>query len=154
MNIRLAALLILPVVFLCGGCWRSGTQPETNGAVPTPVPTVPDFRGQRDAALQAEADRIAPLLGRMPRVGVFVVDEPIEKKGGETERGVAYTTCTPDKRPTVFLKKAFREKANDKQLVNILKHEMTHAWFCSQGVQTGHDARFRAKFREIGGFGN
>lgn len=54
----------------------------------------------------------------------------------------------------IYMKKVFYEKNNQKQIVNILKHELTHAWQCRRGGMRGHDAEFRKKFTEAGGFGN
>ena len=89
----------------------------------------------------------------MPSVPVYLTNEPIIKGGSKTEGGVAYNVGE-SKNPTIYFKRAFYDKANHKQLVNIIKHELTHAWFCRQGVQAGHDPRFREKFTQVGGFGN
>ncbi len=90
----------------------------------------------------------------MPSVPIFIKDEPITKNGTNTERGVAYTVCENYENPTIFVKKVFYQKANRKQRVNILKHELTHAWFCRKRISAGHDAGFREKFKHVGGFGN
>lgn len=105
-------------------------------------------------ALQTEADRLLKLFDDMPAVPVFVKDAPVLKKGTNVETSVAYTDCQNKTNPTIYVKRVFYAKANQKQLTNILKHEMTHAWFCRQGVAASHDARFRRKFKEVGGFGN
>jgi hypothetical protein len=105
--------------------------------------------------LQAEADALLHLFDNMPKVPVFIRDEPILKSGTNTERGAAFTHCTPQQFPTVFIKKVFYQKANQKQLINALKHELTHAWLCRQGLMSvGHNEIFRQKFSEVGGFGN
>lgn len=126
--------------------------------LPEPLPTVVKIETkenfERSAKLQTETDALLPLFGKMPPVPVFLKDEIINKQGSNIERGVAYTACENKNQPTIFVKKVFFEKANKKQLVNILKHELTHAYFCRQEVQEGHDARFRKKFTEVGGFGN
>ena len=120
---------------------------------PTQTPTPkPDF--ETDARLQIQANSLLKLFGNMPYVPVFIKDEPIIKTGSETQKGVAYTTCENKKDPTIFVKKIFYQKANEKQLTNILKHELVHAWFCRQGEIIGHDERFRKKFKEVGGIGN
>lgn len=125
---------------------------------PTPQPIIkqtPEKENfERDAKLQAQTDALLPLFGKMPRVSVYLKDEIVNKNGSETERGVAYTACENRNQPTIFIKKIFYQKANQKQLTNILKHELTHAYFCQQGTQAGHDERFRKKFKEVGGFGN
>jgi hypothetical protein len=110
-------------------------------------------KNEINTKLQSETDALLPLFNKMPQVPVYIKDEPIIKNGSETQRGVAYTTCVK-KEPTLYIKKAFYEKANNKQLTNILKHELVHSWFCRQGIKTGHDERFRKKFKSIGGFGN
>lgn len=105
--------------------------------------------------LQTEADALLPLFDNMPRVPVFIKDEPILKSGTNTETGAAYTHCYPREFPAIFVKKIFYQKANQKQLVNALKHELTHAWLCRQGLMSvGHNEVFRQKFTEVGGFGN
>lgn len=124
-------------------------------STPTPSPKVtPEKDFERNAKLQADTDELLPLFDKMPPVPVYLRDEIINKKGTNTERGVAYTTCENRNLPVIFIKKLFYEKANRKQLVNILKHELTHAWQCRQGVTWGHDEAFRRKFAEVGGFGN
>jgi hypothetical protein len=90
----------------------------------------------------------------MPAVPVYLTDEPILRSGTNTESGVAYTHCVGHEIPSIFVKKDFYRKTNRKQLTNILKHEMTHAWLCRQRLMSGHDGRFRRKFEAIGGFGN
>jgi len=76
------------------------------------------------------------------------------KSGTSIERGVAYTLCETSEKPVIFVKKSFYENTNRQQLVNILKHELTHAWLCRQNLMSGHDEIFRRKFAEVGGFGN
>jgi hypothetical protein len=115
---------------------------------------VSDKKGIKDAKLQSQSDKLLPLFNKMPSVPVLIIDEPILKTGSETQKGVGYTICLTGDNPTIYLKKEFLNKANQKQLVNILKHELVHAYFCRQGVQAGHDERFRKKFKEVGGIGN
>ena len=104
--------------------------------------------------LQTDANVLLNLFDNMPPVSVYLKDEPVIKSGTNTERGVAYTQCEQHEKPTIFIKKSFYENANRKQLDNILKHELTHAWLCRQRLMTGHDEGFRRKFAEVGGFGN
>lgn len=106
------------------------------------------------ADLQAKADTFLHLFDNMPTVPFYLKDEPILKTGTNTERGLAYTICEPNNKPTIFIKKVFYQKANLRQLNNVVKHELVHAWFCRKGVQVGHDEQFRKKFESIGGFGN
>lgn len=109
---------------------------------------------ERNTKLQTESDALLTLFDKMPQVPIFLKDEVINKEGTNTERGVAYTTCENNNKPTIFMKKVFYEKANRKQLVNILKHELTHAWQCRRQYTWGHDEKFRKKFKQVGGFGN
>lgn len=109
---------------------------------------------ETNAKLQAEADALLPLFDKMLPVTVYLKDEIINPKGSTIERGVAYTTCAQRNQPAIYLKKIFYTKANRRQLINILKHELTHSYFCRKGSQQGHDAQFRQKFTEVGGFGN
>jgi hypothetical protein len=109
---------------------------------------------QRNENLQAEADSLLELFDKMPAVPVFLKDEPVIKNGTNSERGVGYTYCRAGGEPEIFIKKIFYETANSRQLTNILKHELTHAWLCRQGKMSGHDDNFRRKFTEVGGFGN
>lgn len=113
-----------------------------------------DDRFGRDENLQAESDALLSLFDDMPPVPVYLTDEPFLESGTNTEKGSAYTHCYGHEHPTIFVKKIFYQKANRKQLVNLLKHEMTHAWLCRQRLMSGHDANFRRKFSEIGGVGN
>ncbi len=108
---------------------------------------------EKDEKLQTQTDSLLPLFDNMPPTPVYLKDEAILKSGNEAQLRVAYAICE-NKKPTIFVKKIFYQKANQKQLVNILKHELTHAWFCRQGIKAEHDARFRKKFESIGGFGN
>lgn len=128
------------------------SQPE-NSATPFPTPAKPVENFERDMKLQAETDKLVKLFG-LRIVPVYLKDEIINKYRTNTERGVAYTTCTEKAQPIIFVKKVFYEKANRKQLVNILKHELTHAWQCSQDLTWGHDEKFYKKFRSVGGIGN
>jgi predicted SprT family Zn-dependent metalloprotease len=89
----------------------------------------------------------------MPSVPIYLKDEPIIKNGTNTEKGLAYTICESNK-PTIFIKKVFYQTKNQKQIDNVIKHELVHAYFCRQGVQVGHNKLWRDKFRSIGGFGN
>jgi hypothetical protein len=109
---------------------------------------------EKDLRLQTQADLLLNLFDNMPQVPVFIKDEPILKTGTNTERGLGYTTCENKNVPTVYIKKAFYQKNNQIQIINILKHELTHAYFCRQGMQVDHDSRWRKKFESIGGFGN
>jgi hypothetical protein len=113
-----------------------------------------DEKLERNLKLQSQTDSLLKLFDKMPSVPVYLKDEPIIKNGTNVEHGVAYTDCGKNKSPTIYIKKVFYEKANQKQLVNILKHELTHAWQCKKGIMSGHDTEFRKKFTEVGGFGN
>lgn len=145
------AAFFLSIMIFATACSKTAQPSSTPAPTATPVP---EHKGARNPGLQSEVNKILPLFKTMTKVDAYVVDEPIEKTGSEVEKGVAYTTCSPSKIPVLYIKKSFYGRANQQQLTNILKHELTHAWFCTQGVQTGHDARFRAKFKEVGGFGN
>jgi hypothetical protein len=121
----------------------------------TPFKTSPTAeKTEQNEKLQAEADALLPLFDEMPPVTVSITDAPVLKSGSSIETGVAYTICEKKNQPDIFVKKVFYEKANRKQIVNILKHELTHAWQCRGEMMWGHDARFRKKFEEVGGFGN
>ncbi|HEX8250313.1 MAG TPA: SprT-like domain-containing protein [Pyrinomonadaceae bacterium] len=114
----------------------------------------PDDKFDSDGKLQAEADALLLLFDNMPPVPIYLTDEPFLKSGTNTEKGAAYTHCYNHDTPAIFVKKTFYQTTNRKQLVNLLKHEMTHAWLCRQRLMSGHDERFRRKFSEIGGVGN
>lgn len=128
--------------------------------MPTSQPHAPEIvvseiQFDSDKNLQAAADALLSLFDNMPPVPVYLKDEPILKSGTNTERGAAYTQCSRQALPTIFVKKIFYQKTNRKQLVNLLKHELTHAWLCRQrAMSVGHDAAFREKFTQVGGFGN
>lgn len=133
----------------------SGNQTAANNSQNQTVKkVVPEEKFERDEKLQAEADALLPLFDKMASVPVYVKDEAILKGGTNTEKGIAYTDCKDHKTPTIFVKKNFYRKTNRKQIVNMLKHELTHAWLCRQEIMWGHDERFYKKFRQIGGFGN
>lgn len=104
--------------------------------------------------LQSKADNLLNLFDKMSSVPIYLKEEPILKSGSNTERGVAYTNCPTNKNPAIIIKKQFYEHANQKQLTNIIKHELTHSWLCRQNLMFGHDEMFRKKFSEVGGFGN
>jgi hypothetical protein len=143
----LSCLVVGVVVYL-----DRSREPVAVDAVPA-VPAVtnpPDT----DAALQAEADDLLSFFDSMPSVPVYLSDEPIKKDGTNTERGVAYTNCDDMHVPSIVFKRDFRDRVNDKQRTNILKHELTHAWLCRKRLMNGHDELFRRKFESIGGFGN
>ena len=101
---------------------------------------------EKNSQLQVKADTFLNLFDNMPTVPFYLKDEPILKTGTNTERGLAYTICEPGNKPTIFIKKVFYQKANQKQIDNVVKHELVHAWFCRKGVQVGHDEQFRKKF--------
>ena len=107
-----------------------------------------------DHSLQARADSLLPLFGGMEPIPFYTIDEPVIHEGSNAERGVAYTVCEGRERPTVYVKKTYFESANRRMLINTLKHEMTHAWLCREGLMSGHDSLFRRKFESVGGAGN
>jgi hypothetical protein len=110
---------------------------------------------ESDDKLQAEADALLFLFDNMPPVRVHLKNEAMNKSAAtNTERGAAYTFCYEQENPVIFVKQIFYKTANRKQLVNLLKHELTHAWLCRQRRMSGHDAEFRRKFTAVGGFGN
>lgn len=132
----------------------SGNLNVNNSNAANLSPEQTDKTLKKDARLQADADALLHFFDKMPSVPVYLKDVPILSGGTNVERGVAFTDCVEKKYPTIFIKKSFYDKNNRKQLVNILKHELTHAWLCRQGAMSGHDERFRKKFKEVGGFGN
>jgi hypothetical protein len=111
------------------------------------------FNIEEDPGLQTKAAALLPLFDSMPPVPIFTTDEPILRAGTNTETGIAYTYCLGNKTPYMIVKKAFLN-ANRIQIINMLKHELTHAWLCRQSLMYGHDYRFHEKFEEVGGFGN
>jgi hypothetical protein len=125
---------------------------------PTQIPTISklpiDENVEKNSKLQAETNALLPFFNNMPQVPVYLKDEIINKEGSNTERGVAYTICDNQNQPIIFVKKVFYRKNNRKQIKNILKHELTHAWQCRQGIMWGHGEDFQKKFKEVGGFGN
>ncbi len=135
---------------------KPNEQPAVSQPQPSATPKVkePEKQHRRDFKLQGQTDRLVKLFGEMPLVPVYLSDEIINKEGTNTERGVAYTTCSKKDKPEIFVKNVFYEKANQKQLVNILKHELTHAWQCHQDLTWGHHEQFYKKFRSVGGIGN
>lgn len=154
--------LLIPVLslFLFGCGQTAQIQPAVSNSQNQAAPKKdienkpePDKKLQ-DKKLQAETDALLPLFDDMPSVPVYPTDEPVIKSGTNTERAVAYTRCENRRFPSIFVKKNFYQKVNRRQLVNILKHELTHAWLCRQEMPWGHDERFRRKFKQIGGFGN
>lgn len=158
MNLKVLILFVLLMVMIssCKSSPQSNIEVTNENIVSSnPTPTTapkPDY--ETNPKLQIQANSLLKLFGNMPIVPVYIKDEPIIRTGSETQKGVAYTTCENKKDPTIFVKKVFYQKTNEKQLNNILKHELVHAWFCRQGEIIGHDERFRKKFKEIGGFGN
>ncbi len=126
--------------------------------VPTPQLTaetpISREKSDRNDNVQAETDALLSFFDQMPPVPVFLKEEPIIVSGTNTERAVAYTDCAAHDNPTITVKESFYQKANHIQIVNILKHELTHAWLCRQELMSGHDARFRQKFAQVGGIGN
>lgn len=139
----------------------SPKQPEQFQPIPPPIAEktpaanpVSDHL-ERDEKLQNETNALLPLFDKMPTVPIFLTDEAITKSGGSTEKGVAFTDCDHNDQPSIFIKQTFYRKANQKQIVNILKHELTHAWLCRQHqMSVGHGPAFRQKFKQVGGFGN
>ena len=122
-----------------------------------PLPTIEKpaaGQAEYNEFLQTESDALLPLFDSMPPVAVYLTAQPILKSGSSVETGVAYTRCDSSEQPVIYIKKDFYEKTNRKQLVNILKHELTHAWLCRQNLMSGHDELFRRKFTAVGGFGN
>lgn len=146
MNLKRTALEFLLALAMLFSLFST---PTTTGKF-SPIADRPQFI----ESLQNESDALLPLFDEMPSVAVYVADQPIDKSGSSIEKGVAYTSCERNDKPYIFIKKDFYEKTNRKQLVNILKHELTHAWLCRQNLMAGHDELFRRKFTEVGGFGN
>ena len=158
MKLRYLFIFIIFISAALVGWWlfaRSAKPVPASTPAPVKVEKTPEKENfERDEKIQAETDRLLPLFDRMARVPVYLKDEVVNREGTNTERGVAYTTCENDDQPTIFVKKVFYQKANRKQLVNILKHELTHAWQCRRRYTWGHDEIFRKKFKQVGGFGN
>ena len=154
----IATTLIVFVVFIMVFLYlKPNEMPSVPEPQPSETPKVLDSKKKdykRDLKLQGQTDRLVKLFGNMPLVPVYLTDEIIDKEGTNTERGVAHTTCSEKGKPEIFVKNVFYEKANQKQLINILKHELTHAWQCRQDLTWGHDERFYKKFRSVGGIGN
>jgi hypothetical protein len=154
---------VLLLLAFIPGCTAHSNEPTVNPETVTAGKEIaPDNKGsllagkkvEVDKKLQAESDALLPLFGKMLSVPVYIVDEPIIENGkSSTERSIAYTICENKDQPTIFVKKVFWEKQNDKQITNALKHELTHAWFCRQEIRAEHDERFRKKFAGIGGYG-
>lgn len=147
-NFNYAAFISLVSLFLFSNCSTATPIQPVTAEASSSLSLV------HDTKLQAESDALLPLFDRMPPVPVFLRDEPVIKTGTNTERGYAYTHCFGQKFPTIFVKKTFYQKNNRKQLINVLKHELTHAWLCRQQMMSGHDARFYKKFAQVGGIGN
>ena len=139
-----AALLLLPAVSILAPARPSPVEETTAAGAPY----------ERDFVLQARADALLSLFDAMPPVPVYVTERPIAPAGDSTARGVAYTECAGHETPSIVVKKSFYRKTNRRQVDNILKHELTHAWLCRQRLMSGHDERFRRKFEAVGGFGN
>ena len=148
----MGGIIILLLYFFKSAPVETVSTPAAN-AVNTPK-TIPVKTPEQDLKLQAKSDSYLKLFDKMPSVPVYLNDEPILKGGTNTEHGVAYTDCIKNKIPTIYIKRIFYANANDKQLTNILKHELTHAWLCRKELMNGHDEPFRKKFKEVGGFGN
>ena len=143
--------VIFTGIVLAASCSSAPPAPLDAGAGSTASVSALDH----DDKLQAETDALLALFDKMPRVPVYLKDELIQKSGTNTEKGSAYTYCYGQTRPTIFVKKIFYQKTNRKQLVNALKHELTHAWLCRQGLMSvGHNDVFRQKFKQVGGIGN
>lgn len=120
----------------------------------TPVNSLVKANVKKDATLQKQADGLLRLFDKIPSVPVYLTDQPLLKEGTNTETGLAYTHCVNQGKPEIFVKRVFYEKKNQKQITNVLKHELTHAWQCHRGIMSGHDEEFWKKFRSIGGLGN
>ncbi len=165
MNKKSVVISVIVICLLIGGAvllhnslsQAPNPQPPANTILPTPTKTVtaPLKNFEQNKKLQSESDALLPLFDKMPVVPVYLSDELIEKEGSSVEKGVAYTTCESIQSPEIIMKKSFFQKANQKQLINILKHELTHAWLCRQNeMSVGHGELFQKKFRQVGGFGN
>ena len=150
--VRPIFVIIICAVFLGLSFWFLRPNPApmlTAGA------SIPGLTFEHDKKLQAETDALLSLFDKMPTVPVYLKDEPILKSGTHVEIGAAYTQCYRGDFPIIYVKKIFYQKANRKQLVNALKHELTHAWLCRRGqMSVGHGDAFRRKFAQVGGFGN
>lgn len=151
-------LLVSGVVFIYYFFLNTHTAELNSNKTPEHITNVvktpsPKPKGERNSKLQSDLDSLLPLFDKMRSVPIYLTNELIQKGEEGKEGGVAYNVCERDN-PTIFMKRAFYDKGNRKQIVNILKHELTHAYFCRQGIQAGHDARFREKFTQVGGFGN
>ena len=132
--------------------------PEVTNQPPINEKPTPDARLSntlRDSKLESETDALLTFFDNMPKVPIYLKDEPILKKGNETETGVATTFCDNNVSPFIIIKKVYYKKANRIQLKNTLKHELTHAWLCRQNLMSvGHNEVFRKKFTQVGGLGN
>ncbi|MBS1796874.1 MAG: hypothetical protein JSS81_23815 [Acidobacteria bacterium] len=154
-EIKLYFLAAVALAALFGVFVYSPNRPESEPAEAKNNPSRPaDSAVSSSDRLQSAADALLPLFDGMAKVSVYLVDRPIVPNGTNVERGVAFTICGPDAEPSIFVKRVFYETTNSKQLVNILKHELTHAYFCRRGIAAGHDRSFREKFSAVGGFGN
>lgn len=154
---KLNRLLGFALTLLLFGCGQ--TEYENQPAMNSPQNQIApkneiEDKPEPDKKLQTETDALLPLFDGMPSVPAYLTDESVLRLGTNVEKAVAYTRCENRQSPSIFVKKIFYQKANQKMLVNILKHELTHAWLCRQGIPWGHDERFRKKFKQIGGFGN
>lgn len=137
----------LALLFVFAGC---GPRETLNAEA---LASGPGF--EHDRRLQAETDALLKLFDNMKPVRVYLSDEAVLGAGTNTEKGSAYTHCYRQNIPVIYLKKVFYQKANRKQLVNALKHELTHAFLCRRSeMSAGHGESFQKKFKAVGGFGN
>jgi hypothetical protein len=155
---------VLLFAALSAGCFVKTKEPQVQAENSKPVASPQATQSEKsfllakkklakNETLQDRVDSLLYFFDKMSSVLAFIIEEPVIAKGDETQRGVAYTICENNE-PTILVKKTFYEKKNQKQLTIVLKHELTHAWFCRQGIRAGHDQRFRDKMKNIGEAGN
>lgn len=100
----------------------------------TPYNTEPKLQNYANSLLSTHFDG-------MPSVPVYIKDQPIDDNGNSLARSLAYyssaTLNSIKKRSKtagyIVIKKSFLEKANEKELDNVLKHELIHAWLDWKG---------------------
>lgn len=115
-------------------------------------------KSDADKWLQDLADSLLYLFPGMPRVKAQLVFEPVQLGKSVKYPGpcVAYCKCESHldgitfKHSVICVKRDYYARGDVECLTHTMKHELIHAWLFWKDLNTGHNADFNKKAREIG----
>ncbi len=98
--------------------------------------------------LQQKADSFLPLFDNMPACEIIIL--PPDQFHEKCEQRKPASACAYPNQ-TIYVSKQALEYADEMQVEEMLKHELTHEWIFWKGLWNGegHSALFKQKLAEV-----